>query len=91
VRKARNTMQRVSMGLLKDAREALDSGIKEEGRRDLLSLLLRSNMSKDISENYRLSEAVIAARMYLLRVVPSHLSDPPPRAPHILRRRARDD
>ncbi|KAJ6532987.1 cytochrome P450 [Mycena capillaripes] len=61
VRNARKTMDRVSIGLLNEAREALESGVKEDDRRDLLSLLLRSNMSKDIPESHRLSDAVMAA------------------------------
>lgn len=52
------------MQLLDDAKGAMDSGDKESGRKDLLSLLVQSNMSEEIPESQRLSDAVVVARAY---------------------------
>ncbi|KAJ7144224.1 cytochrome P450 [Mycena epipterygia] len=60
---ARRTMDRIGMQLLRDAQAAISSGMKDGGRRDLLSLLVKSNMSEDIPESQRLSDAVVVAQL----------------------------
>jgi hypothetical protein len=55
-------MDRIGMQLLQDSRNAIESGEKVAERRDLLSLLVRSNMSEDIPENQRLSDDVVVSR-----------------------------
>ncbi|KAJ7911908.1 cytochrome P450 [Mycena leptocephala] len=60
----RSTMNRIGMQLLQDAKSAISAGEKEAGRRDLLSLLVQSNMSDEIPETQRLSDAVVIARAH---------------------------
>jgi hypothetical protein len=57
-------MNRIGMQLLQDAKSAISAGEKEAGRRDLLSLLVQSNMSDEIPETQRLSDAVVIARAH---------------------------
>ncbi|KAF7354243.1 Cytochrome P450 [Mycena venus] len=63
---ARRTMDRIGMQLLHDARDGVLSGEKEEGggeRRDILSLLVKSNMSEEIVESQRLNDDVVVAQL----------------------------
>ncbi|KAJ7144242.1 cytochrome P450 [Mycena epipterygia] len=60
---ARRTMDRIGMQLLQDAQAAISSGLKDAERRDLLSLLVKSNMSEDIPESQRLSDADVVAQL----------------------------
>ncbi|KAJ7869957.1 cytochrome P450 [Mycena olivaceomarginata] len=60
---ARKTMDRIGMQLLQDSKNAIESGEKVAERRDLLYLLVRSNMSEDIPENQRLSDDVVVSQL----------------------------
>ncbi|KAJ6489764.1 cytochrome P450 [Mycena sanguinolenta] len=63
LREARAMMNRIGMQLLQDAKDAVASGDKVSERRDLLSLLVRSNLSEDIPESQRLSDDVVIAQL----------------------------
>lgn len=59
-------MERIGRDLLRQSKEHLAAtGEKGDGwrARDLLSLLVRSNMSKDIPEHQRMSDEDVIARM----------------------------
>lgn len=64
-------MDRIGNQLLNDSKVALEkasaSGEKDERfrRRDLLSLLLKANMSTEVPENQRMSEKDVLAREFL--------------------------
>ncbi|KAJ7127450.1 cytochrome P450 [Mycena crocata] len=60
---AHSTMSRIGNQLLQDAKSATAAGEKEAGRRDLLSLLVQSNMSGEVSDSHRLSDAVVIAQL----------------------------
>ncbi|KAJ7224918.1 cytochrome P450 [Mycena haematopus] len=59
----RETMTRIGRQLLQDAKDAVASGEKVVERKDLLSLLVRSNMAKEIPESQRLSDDVVVAQL----------------------------
>ncbi|KAJ6450783.1 cytochrome P450 [Mycena sanguinolenta] len=59
----RGTMDRIGNQLLQDAKNGVASGEKLVERKDLLSLLVRSNMAKDIPESHRLSDDVVVAQL----------------------------
>jgi len=66
VRTARRTMDRIGKQLLSESKAFLKAtGEKADtiDTRDLLSLLLRSNMNTDIPENQRMSDEDVIARM----------------------------
>ncbi|KAJ7301514.1 cytochrome P450 [Mycena albidolilacea] len=58
------TMRGIGQRLLRDSRQKIVDGssVDSAAARDLLSLLVRANMSKDISEAQRLSEEDVLAR-----------------------------
>ncbi|KAJ7851014.1 cytochrome P450 [Mycena olivaceomarginata] len=58
-------MRRIGLGLLRDSRQKIAEGHSADsaGSRDLLSLLVRANMSKDIPESQRLSEEDVLAQV----------------------------
>ncbi|KAJ7184935.1 cytochrome P450 [Mycena filopes] len=61
---ARAVMDRIGLQLLHDTKAEILSGEKESSdRRDLLSLLIRSNMSEEVAESQRLSDAVVIAQL----------------------------
>ncbi|KAJ6566557.1 cytochrome P450 [Mycena capillaripes] len=60
---ARRTMDSIGMQLLDDAKGAIATGDKESGRKDILSLLVQSNMSEEIPESQRLSDDVVVAQL----------------------------
>ncbi|KAJ7738946.1 cytochrome P450 [Mycena metata] len=60
---ARKTMDRIGLQLLQDAKAQTLLGEKDYDRRDVLSLLVKSNMSEDISESQRLSDTVVIAQL----------------------------
>ncbi|KAF7354240.1 Cytochrome P450 [Mycena venus] len=62
---ARRTMDRIGMQLLQEAKAAAgsESSEKDSWRRDILSLLVQSNMSKEIPESQRLSDDVVVAQL----------------------------
>ncbi|KAJ7775995.1 cytochrome P450 [Mycena maculata] len=62
---ARRRMDGIGMQLLQDAKAAISSGEKDTdtGRRDLLSLLVKANMSAEITESQRLNDAVVVAQL----------------------------
>lgn len=57
-------MRRIGLRLLQDSRRKIVEGSSADSvaSRDLLSLLVRANMAKDISEAQRLSEEDVLAR-----------------------------
>jgi hypothetical protein len=59
-------MRGIGQRLLRDSRQKIVDGSSADSAaaRDLLSLLVRANMSKDISEAQRLSEEDVLARKY---------------------------
>ncbi|KAF7351505.1 hypothetical protein MSAN_01582800 [Mycena sanguinolenta] len=59
------TMRRIGLGLLNESRRNIAEGKSADhvALRDLLSLLVRANMSKDISESQRLSEEDVLAQV----------------------------
>ncbi|KAJ6459049.1 cytochrome P450 [Mycena sanguinolenta] len=59
------TMRRIGLGLLNESRKNIAEGKSADhvALRDLLSLLVRANMSKDISEAQRLSEEDVLAQV----------------------------
>ncbi|KAJ7746014.1 cytochrome P450 [Mycena metata] len=61
---AQATMRRIGLQLLQDSRQKIVAGSSADSvtSRDLLSLLVRANMAKDISEDQRLSEEDVLAR-----------------------------
>jgi hypothetical protein len=69
-RKARATMDRIGNQLLNDSKAALEKadsyGEKGERfrRRDLLSLLLKANMSTEVHENQRMNDQDVLAREF---------------------------
>jgi cytochrome P450 len=60
-------MDWIGMQLLEEARREVISGEKDVGRRDLLSLLVKSNMSEEKTQ--RLSDEVVVARALLLLII----------------------
>jgi hypothetical protein len=58
-------MRRIGQQLLQDSRQNIAEGKSADSTalRDLLSLLVRANMAKDISDTQRLSEEDVLARM----------------------------
>ncbi|KAJ7816630.1 cytochrome P450 [Mycena olivaceomarginata] len=58
---ARKSMDWIGMQLLEEARREVTSGEKDVGRRDLLSLLVKSNMSEEKTQ--RLSDEVVVAQL----------------------------
>jgi cytochrome P450 len=60
-------MDWIGMQLLEEARREVTSGEKDAGRRDLLSLLVKSNMSEEKIQ--RLSDEVVVARTLLLLII----------------------
>ncbi|KAJ6631862.1 cytochrome P450 [Mycena sp. CBHHK59/15] len=60
---ARRTMDRIGMQLIQETKAAIETGASEKSRRDLLSLLLKSNLSTDLPESQRLSDAVVASQL----------------------------
>ncbi|KAF8143490.1 cytochrome P450 [Mycena galopus ATCC 62051] len=65
INSAQATMRRVGQGLLHDSRRKIAEGQSADSvaLRDLLSLLVRANMSKDVSEAQRLSEEDVLAQV----------------------------
>jgi hypothetical protein len=59
-------MTRISRGLLENSKKELaESGALEAGGgRDLLSLLIRANTSKDVPESQRLSDEDVLSRTF---------------------------
>lgn len=57
-------MRRIGQRLLQDSRRKIAEGSSADSiaSRDLLSLLVRANMAKDVSEAQRLSEEDVLAR-----------------------------
>ncbi|KAJ7762647.1 cytochrome P450 [Mycena metata] len=62
---ARTTMMDIAKKLLEDSKDAIKASGDEMSsvRRDLLSLMVKSNMSKDIPEHLRLSDADVIAQI----------------------------
>ncbi|KAJ6600393.1 cytochrome P450 [Mycena vulgaris] len=62
---AQATMRRIGLQLLQDSRRKIVEGSSADSvaSRDLLSLLVRANMAKDISEAQRLSEEDVLAQV----------------------------
>jgi hypothetical protein len=60
------TMRVIGQRLLHESRQKISAGSSADSAasRDLLSLLVRANMSKDISEAQRLSEEDVLARKF---------------------------
>ncbi|KAF8202623.1 cytochrome P450 [Mycena galopus ATCC 62051] len=63
MRTARKTMDSIGMQLIQDAKKEVTLAEKGSERKDLLSLLVRSNMSENVSESQRLSDDVIVAQL----------------------------
>ncbi|KAF8202624.1 cytochrome P450 [Mycena galopus ATCC 62051] len=63
MRAARKTMDNIGMQLLQDAKKEVALGEKGSERKDLLSLLVQSNMSENIPESQRLSDDVVVAQL----------------------------
>ncbi|ESK88812.1 cytochrome p450 [Moniliophthora roreri MCA 2997] len=61
IRQAQNTIHRIGKQLLADSKSAL--AVDAEGAKDVFSLLVRSNMSKDLQPNQRMSDAKILAQV----------------------------
>ncbi|KAJ7473306.1 cytochrome P450 [Mycena latifolia] len=64
--RARASLERIGRMVLKDSKAALDSAADEKymtRRRDLLSLLLKSNMAADVPANQRLGDEVVIAQL----------------------------
>jgi hypothetical protein len=57
-------MQRIGNHLLSDSKAAIMNDKASWTRRDLLSLLLRANMSTDLPPSQRLSDADVLARTF---------------------------
>lgn len=62
-------MDRIGSQLLSESKAALASEGKDERfkRRDLLSLLLKANMSTDVPESQRMTEQDVLAREFCLQ------------------------
>ncbi|KAJ6537296.1 cytochrome P450 [Mycena vulgaris] len=66
VQRARASMERIGRKLLEDSKAAIasvDDGRYFTGRRDLLSLLLKSNMGEGVTARQRLSDEVVVAQL----------------------------
>ncbi|KAK7026779.1 hypothetical protein VNI00_015437 [Paramarasmius palmivorus] len=61
IRQAQATMSRIGRQLMSDAKTILST--EEKGPTDVLSLLVRSNMSKDLTENQRMSDDKVLAQV----------------------------
>ncbi len=66
MRAAQATMSRIGYNVLNESKTFLEASGGEKGNegrsRDLLSLLLRANMSTDIPESQRMSDEDVIAR-----------------------------
>lgn len=67
-------MRRLGMQLVKDRRAALANvkpDVNEDGskNRDLLTLLIKANMAKDVPEDQRLSDEDVLARTFFRLVL----------------------
>ncbi|KAK6984822.1 cytochrome P450 [Favolaschia claudopus] len=60
---AQATMRRIGLGLLEDSKKQIASGGESRVSRDLLSLLVRANMDKDVPEGQRLSDDDVLAQV----------------------------
>ncbi|THU90836.1 cytochrome P450 [Dendrothele bispora CBS 962.96] len=66
VRDARSQMERIGNELLRDAKKAAQSSKKQDGMgksRDLLSLLVKSNLDTNLPEHQRMSDEDVAAQI----------------------------
>ncbi|KAJ7454599.1 cytochrome P450 [Mycena galericulata] len=64
IRQSQDVMTRISRSLLENSKELAESGAFEfGGGRDLLSLLVRANTSKDVPENQRLTDEDVLAQV----------------------------
>ncbi|KAK7022202.1 cytochrome P450 [Favolaschia claudopus] len=59
----RATMRRIGMGLLEESKRQAVAGVESRTARDLLSLLVRANMDKDIPESQRMSDDDVLAQV----------------------------
>jgi hypothetical protein len=75
---------RIGRKLLLESKNAIAEGLSSQGgrARDLLSLLVRANTSKDIPENQRLDDKDVIVREDLSSIVYSMLSANKQRCPH---------
>ncbi|KAK7042020.1 cytochrome P450 [Favolaschia claudopus] len=60
---AQGTMRRIGMGLLEESKRQAMAGAESHTARDLLSLLVRANMDKDIPESQRMSDDDVLAQV----------------------------
>ncbi|KAK7038524.1 cytochrome P450 [Favolaschia claudopus] len=60
---AQDTMRRIGMGLLEESKRQAAAGAESRSSRDLLSLLVRANMDKDVPESQRLSDDDVLAQV----------------------------
>ncbi|KAJ7471722.1 cytochrome P450 [Mycena galericulata] len=60
---ARRTMDNIGIQLLQDAKSDISSREKDAGRKDILSLLVKSNMSADLTESQRLSDEEVISQL----------------------------
>jgi hypothetical protein len=80
--RARRTMSRIGKQLLRESKASIgDKGTA----RDLLSLLVKSNMAKDLPESQRLSDEDVLARTSLSSLLSNTTGDIPNRGPYIPR------
>ncbi|KAJ6594757.1 cytochrome P450 [Mycena capillaripes] len=64
IRHSQDVMRRISKGLIENSKKELaERGFESDGGRDLLSLLVRANTSKDVPENQRLTDEDILAQV----------------------------
>ena len=84
-------MTRIGNQLLRDSKAAMVADEEAGGnfkssfkRRDLLSLLLRANMSTDLPPSQRMTDDDVVARKYLcLHFQISHMDEHNLRSPHV--------
>ena len=55
-------MDRIGNQLLRESKAAVEGASEKQNSRDLLSLLVRANMSKDLPESQRMSDHDVLAR-----------------------------
>jgi hypothetical protein len=82
--KSKAVVTRIGGKLLRESQREISMGVaSQSGRaRDLLSLLVRANTSKDIPESQRLSDKDVLAREYLSAIFYSTLNENQQRCPH---------
>ena len=61
---SQRNMMRIGLKLLEDSKAAACDSVGYSKSRDLLAVLVRANMAKDIPDSQRLSDAEVVSRLW---------------------------